>query len=214
MKITKATIEATRYACLFFHYAKALPVAQYCYNVWSDSGDWCGVIVYGGGANCHIAMPYDKWQGQVVELERVALNGKQGHNATGQAVSMSLKALKKEAPWVDLVVSYADLDQNHAGIIYQATNWIYTGLMNANLRGAFIVHGKKIHPKTVYSKGWKQSVLWLKENVDPEAEEFITKGKHKYIYPMNRKMRKRCEVLRKPYPVKEENDKKEMENCD
>lgn len=203
MKITKATYEAARYACLYFHYAKAVPVCQYIYSVFNDSGEWCGVIIYGSGATPHIASPYDKWQGQVLELERVALNGKQGHNCTSTAVALTLKALKKECPWCDLVVSYADLDQNHRGTLYQATNWIYTGITNANQRGAFIVFGEKMHPKTVYSKGWKQSLLWLRENIDPEAKEFITQGKHKYIYPMTREMRKRAQIISVPYPEKQ-----------
>lgn len=203
MRISKATYSAARYACLYFHYAKAVPVTQFCYNVWNDKNEWCGVIIYGGGATINIAKPFDKWQGQVLELERVALNGKQGHGNTSTAVAMTLKALHKEAPYVDIVVSYADLDQGHFGTLYQATNWIYTGLTNANNRGAFIVNGKKMHPKTVHSKGWKQSLLWLRENVDPEAQEFITKGKHKYVYPMTKKIRKRLFLLSVPYPKKD-----------
>lgn len=115
---------------------------------------------------------------------------------------MTLKALPRYYPAVDIIVSYADLDQNHAGILYQATNWIYAGLVNDGQRGAFIIHGKKMHPKSVHSKGWKQSLLWLRENVDENAAEFITKGKHKYIYPIDKRMRKRLESLSVPYPKK------------
>ena len=200
MRVSKASYEAAKFACLNFHYAKAVPVVQFVYNIWNDSNEWCGVIIFGGGATRHIATPYDKWQGQVVELERVALNGKQGHGKTSQAVGMCLKELHREAPWIDLVVSYADIDQGHKGVLYQSTNWVYTGIKNADSRGAFIIFGKKTHPKTVYSKGWKQSVLWLRENVDKNAEEFITKGKHKYLYPMTKEMRKRIEILSVEYP--------------
>ena len=185
---------------MHFHYAKAVPVVQYAYNIWNDADEWCGVIIFGSGATVNIASPYDKWQGQVLELERVALNGKQGHGKTSQAVGLCLKALHREAPFVDIVVSYADLDQDHSGVLYQSTNWIYTGLKNENTRGAFIIHGKKVHPKSCHSKGWKQSLLWLRENIDENAEEFITKGKHKYIYPMTKQMRKRLSVLSEPYP--------------
>lgn len=212
MKISKATPIAVRYACLHFHYAKAVPVCQYGYNIWNDEEEWCGVIVYGGGATPHIASPYDKWQGQVLELERVALNGKQGHGRTSEAVAMTLKALHREAPWVDLVVSYADLDQGHRGVLYQATNWIYSGLFNANQRGAFVINGKKVHPKTVHSKGWKQSILWLRENVDASASEFITQGKHKYLYPMTKQMRKRLQILSVPYPVNDKKSKRDEKN--
>lgn len=200
MRISIATPTAYNYACKHFHYAKCTPVVKVAFNVWNDDDEWCGVIIYGSGATPHIATAYDKWQGQVLELVRVALNGKQGHGRTSEAVAATLKALKKVAPWCQLVVSYADLDQAHTGTLHQATNWIYTGIRNAGERGAFIVNGQKMHPKSCHSRGWKQSLLWLRENIDPEAEEFITKGKHKYVYPMTKQMRKRCAVLSKEYP--------------
>jgi hypothetical protein len=200
LRISIATPEAYDYACKNFHYARCTPTVGEAFNVFNDADEWCGVIIYGSGATVNIASPYDKWQGQVWELERVALNGKQGHGNTSKAVAMTLKALKKRRPWLDLVVSYADIDQNHKGTLYQATNWVYTGIKNADSRGAFIVHGKKMHPKSCHSKGWKQSLLWIRENIDPDAEEFITKGKHKYLYPMNKATRKRIEILREDYP--------------
>lgn len=200
MRISKATKTACDYACKHFHYAKCVPVVKAAYNVWNDEGEWCGVIIYGPGANANIAKPFDKYQGQVIELVRVALNGKQGHGKTSEALAATIKALKKEIPCVDIIVSYADLDQNHTGILYQSTNWIYTGISNEGKRGAFIVNGKKMHQKSVYSKGWKDSVTWLKENIDPNAEEFITKGKNRYIYPLDKKLRKRYLKIAKEYP--------------
>lgn len=77
MKITKATRKASEYACKLFHYSRTLPIVKESYNVFNDNDEWCGVIIYGPGANKHIASPYQKWQGQVLELVRVALNGKQ-----------------------------------------------------------------------------------------------------------------------------------------
>ena len=200
MRLSIATPTAYNYACKKFHYAKAIPVVKVAFNVFNDEDEWCGVIIYGSGANCNIATPYDKWQGQVLELVRVALNGRQKHGETSKAVGLSLKMLKKMYPWVDLIVSYADLDQNHIGTLYQSTNWIYEGIKNVNTVSAFIINGKKTHPKSCYSKGWKQSLLWLKENVDKNAEEFITKGKHKCLYPMTREIRERVKVLSKEYP--------------
>ena len=90
MRISKASSLAAQYACKHFHYSHSVPMTLYRYNVWNDDGEWCGVIIYGLGANVNIAATYDKWQGQVYELERVALNGKQGHGKTSQAVAMTL----------------------------------------------------------------------------------------------------------------------------
>ena len=46
-----ATAQAVRYACLNFHYAKAVPAAYNAYNVYNDRSEWCGVIIFGGGRN-------------------------------------------------------------------------------------------------------------------------------------------------------------------
>lgn len=159
IELRKATPKAIRYACLNFHYAKSVPSVQYGYNVYQD-GEWCGVILFGGGATPNIAKPFNMIQGEVVELVRVALNGKQ--NTTSECVATALRVLHKDAPQIKIVVSFADADQQHFGTINQATNWIYLGAFLENERGAFIINGKKMHPKTVYSKGWKQSVEWLR----------------------------------------------------
>lgn len=203
MKITKANKKATDYACKHFHYSKTTPTVQYAYNIYNDNGDWCGVIIFGGGATPNIGKPFGLNQGEVLELVRVAMNGKQGHNATSQAVGMALRQLHKDDPICKLVVSYADCDQNHYGTIYQATNWIYLGKTNEGLRSAFIINGKKIHPRSVGAKGGVQSIEWIKANWDKNAKEFITEGKHKYIYPFDKKLKKEWINKAQPYPKKQ-----------
>ena len=212
MRLTKATHKAVEYACKHFHYAKAVPVNTIGYNVYNNSGEWCGVVVFGTGANNNIGTEYQQVTGGVLELVRVALNGKQ--ECTSQAVAMSLKQLKKDCPLCRLVVSYADIDQSHLGTIYQATNWIYTGTNNEGAFSAFIIHGKKTHKKSVYSKmvvidGKKvhcpQTIDAVRKYLDPNAEIFRTKGKRKYLFPLDKAMKKQIEPLRKPYPKTDEN---------
>lgn len=211
MKLTRATPQAIKYACLHFHYAKSVPVNTIGYNVYNDAGEWCGVVLYGSGANKHIGTQYNLPQGGALELVRVALNGKQGQ--TSQAVAMSLKQLHKDVPHCRLVVSYADCDQSHLGTIYQATNWIYTGQENTGMVSAFIIHGKKVHKKSVYSHnvvidGKKmpcpQTLEMVRRFLDPNAEAFHTAGKRKYLMPMDKAMRKQILPLSKPYPKNEE----------
>lgn len=200
MRVTAASPFAVRYACLNFHYAKAVPTVQYGYNIYTDGGDWCGVVCFGGGATPRIGSPYKLFQGEVLELVRVALNGKQA--ATSQCVAAALRELHHDSPVTRLVVSYADIDQGHTGTIYQATNWIYEGVKNKGTRGYYVIHGQKMHPKTVYSKGWRQSTPWLQEHVDPEAKEVKTAGKHKYLYCFDKKLRKELMAFAEPYPKK------------
>lgn len=196
--LKKATAEAVRYACLKYHYSRCVPSSSYSYNVYNEQGEWCGVILFGNGATPHIATPFGLAQGEVLELVRVALNGKQP--CTSECVGAALRRLHADAPQVKIVVSYADADQNHLGIIYQATNWIYLGLNGAGDRSAFIINGKKVHPRTIGSSGGVQSLQWIREHLDKNATEFRTKGKNKYIYVFNKRLRKKWQAKAKPYP--------------
>ena len=198
MKLTNASAKAIRYACKNFHYSQSVPSVQYGYNIYNDNDEWCGVVCFGSGANNHIGTAYDLCQGEILELVRVALNGKQ--NKTSQCVAAALKELHRQNPLVKMVVSYADLDQNHKGIIYQATNWLYEGITMKNSRCAFIIFGERTHPRTVTARGWKNSLQWLKENVDADVEAVTGKGKHKYIYCFDKKLLNKYRKLKKPYP--------------
>lgn len=198
--LKKATSQAVKYACMNFHYAKAIPAAYNAYNVYNERSEWCGVIIFGGGATPNIVKPFGMKTGEVMELVRVALNGKQ--SCTSECVSAALRQLHKDEPQVKLIVSFADIDQGHYGTIYQATNWIYLGDMNVGERGSFLIHGKKMHPKTVHSHGWVQSVEWLRKHVDPNAKEIKTLGKRKYIYVFDKKIRKEWQKQAVPYPKK------------
>ena len=200
MRLTIANAKAIKYACLNFHYAKSVPSVQYGFNVYNDADEWCGVICYGGGATPNIGKPFGLAQGEILELVRVALNGKQ--KTTSECVSASLKELHRINPLIQMIISYADIDQEHAGTIYQATNWLYLGRMNENTRSAFIINGKKMHPRTIGSMGGTQSLQWVRENLDKNAKEFISKGKHRYIYCFNKRLRKRWLKETLPYPKK------------
>lgn len=197
--LKRATASAVKYACINFHYAKSVPAVQYAFNVYEDN-EWCGCILYSSGANNHIACPFDLGQGEVIELVRVALNGKQKH--TSECVAASLKELHKVAPQIKIVVSYADTDQGHMGIIYQATNWIYIGM--GEPVHCFIIRGKKTHFKSIYSKYGFVNLEWIRKNVDPNAQDFKPKGKHKYIFVFDKKLRKEWTKKALPYPKKDE----------
>lgn len=200
--LKRATADAVRYACMNFHYAKAIPPALYAYNVYNETQEWCGVIIYGNGGNSNIATPFGMKSGEVLELVRVALNGKQ--LCTSECVGASIRKVHKDAPHIKLLVSYADMDQSHMGTIYQATNWIYLGETNVGAKNsAFIVNGKRLHPATLKVRGWKQNEEWLKQNIDPNAKALVTKGKRKYIWVFDKKLRKEWQKKALPYPKKQ-----------
>ena len=157
-----------------------------------------GVIVFSRGATPHIGTPYKLEQTKVCELTRVALRD---HKCfVSEILSKAIKLLKDLCPSMRLIISFADSDQNHHGGIYQATNWMYTG--TTKCERYFIIHGKRTHRKSIHAKyGYgAQQLTWIQENIDPKAALLITGVKHKYLMPLDKKMRKQILPLALPYP--------------
>ena len=190
MRIARANTKAINYACKNFHYSKSVPAVQYGYNVYNDNDEWCGVILYGGGANNNMPKSFGKNAGEVLELVRVALNGKQ--EPTSKAVAMSLKQLHKENPLCEIVVSYADHRQKHLGTIYQATNWIYVG-KTITSDTQYFYKGKWTHERTINAQKNKEQ---LKATL-PKREN---SNKFKYVFCFNKRERKEYLKIALPYP--------------
>lgn len=190
MRIARANTKAINYACKNFHYSKSVPAVQYGYNIYNDNDEWCGVILYGGGANNNMPKSFGKNAGEVLELVRVALNGKQ--ETTSKAVAMSLKQLHKDNPLCQIVVSYADHRQKHLGTIYQATNWIYVG-KTITSDTQYFYKGKWTHERTINAQKNKEQ---LKATL-PKREN---SNKFKYVFCFNKKERKEYLKIALPYP--------------
>lgn len=197
MRLEKASIKAINFALMNFHYAKKISprASDNAYSVFNNNKEWCGVICFGLGASPNIHSPFKLQSGQVCELIRVALNGKQ--ESTSKVIALGLKLLKKNNPLIKLVVSYADKGQNHLGVIYQATNWYFIqDIISSDTQ--YFVKGE-----------WRHS-----KSIKPEIKKIVPKrkasGKFKYIYPLTKDIIPLCKQLSKPYPKKETSDKSVM----
>lgn len=194
MRLTKANTKAIKKACTEFHYAKSVPTIQYAYNVYNSNDEWCGVIVFGGGANNNLAKSFNVSNGEVLELERVALNGKQ--ECTSQAVAIALRLLHKENPIVKMVVSYADHRQNHLGTIYKATNWLYLGkTITSDFQ--YFYNGKWTHERTINSKKNRDE---LKRTLPKRKNS----NKFKYLYVFDKKTRNEYKNISLKYTTKDD----------
>lgn len=198
LKVTWATHEAAKFACENFHYSRSLPAGKSVkVGAWED-GQFIGVVIFSRGANSRLGSPYGLTQKECCELTRVALT--KHKSFVSEILAKAIKFLKEQSPNIQLIVSYADVEQNHYGGIYQATNWFYEGKTDGE--HYFIINGKKTHPKSIHSKygTGSQRIDWLRHNLDPNAEMYYTVGKHKYLMPLNKKMRRKIKHLHKPYP--------------
>ena len=189
--------KAAEYAVMHWHYSRAMPSGRLItFGVWED-GRFIGAVIYGRGATPALMSPYGLTQAQGCELVRVALTT---HTApVSQIVANTLGALRASNPGLRIVVSFADPAEGHHGGIYQAGNWFYTGTMVH--KDYFVVRGKTMHPRSVGSSGWVQSLAWLREHVDPDATTATKPGKHRYVMPLDRAMRRRVRALAQPYPA-------------
>lgn len=187
MRLEKASHKAIKYACLNFHYAKSIPVNTFGYSVFNKENEWCGVALFGTGASPQIGKQYNLKQGQVIEFVRMALNGKQ--LKTSEVLAKAIRLVKKDLPLVKLIVSYADQEQGHSGIIYQATNWYYLG----EVKSPPIIEGK-------HNKSMGGSIGAARKILGREPIVYFPKPKHKYVYSLDKNLISLCKSLSKPYP--------------
>jgi hypothetical protein len=193
-----ATHEATAYACRNWHYSKSIPTPPLVkIGVWEDN-QFIGVVLFGRGASPQILKPYGLQPTEGCELVRIAL---QKHNApVSRIVALATRMLKKINPGLRLIVSYADPEQGHTGIIYQASNWIYSG-ETASTFEYIAPDKKKWHSRMVSKDGWK-TVYGKRRRVwrTDQCERVKLKGKHRYLMPLDKKMRKALQQIALPYP--------------
>ena len=187
LKLAFCSAQAARYACENWHYSKCMPAGKLIkVGVW-ENNYFVGVVIFGRGANNNLLSPYKLSQIQGCELVRVALSSIHV-SAVSKIVSIAIRFLRNLCPNLRIIVSFADPDQGHLGIVYQAMNWTYTG--KTKPQREVIVNGKIMHKRTANSlfgsiRGLEKSkLMW----------------KHKYIYPLDKEMRKQIQPLSKPYP--------------
>lgn len=183
---------------MHWHYSRAMPAGKLVkVGLWED-GTYRGVVLFGRGAAPNLVNAYGLDQTQGCELVRVALDD--AHTTpTTQVVAGALRVLKDTNPGLRLVVSFADEGQGHLGTIYQAGNWLYLGAVEHQ---HYRVRGEMVHPKTLHARygAGGQSIPWLREHVDPNAERVPMPAKHRYVMPLDRAMRRQLLPLVQPAP--------------
>jgi hypothetical protein len=187
------------------HYAKRMPVIEYSFGLF-DIGVLVGIVTYGTQATSPIKKVFNPYK--LIELNRLVVNDDLHKNALSYFVSSTLKLLPKPI----VVVSYADTSVGHHGYIYQATNFIYTGL-SAKRTDWKIAGMEHLHGTTIVdmSKGKENRSEYMKTKF---GDAFYLKDrarKHRYFYFLGtngdiKKMKKILPYKIEPYP-KGDNDK-------
>ena len=86
----------------------------------------------------------------------------------------------------EIIVSYAEIEQGHLGIVYQATNWIYTGL--SAKRTNWVIEGIDKHCQTIADKYTSKE---LTEKYGDKFKKVPRPRKHRYVYFIGNKKQKK-----------------------
>ena len=129
LSVRRIGYEDTKVFILNIHYARRMPCIQYAFGLFD--GDYpypVGVVTYGQPASPPLCkgIAGEENRKHVLELNRLVFYPEyNGGNYASFLVGNSLKML----PRGTFVVSYADWGGwHHVGYVYQATNWLYTGM--------------------------------------------------------------------------------------
>lgn len=185
LEVNFCTHKAAKYAVENYHYSKILPRGKLVkFGVWEDK-KFIGVVIFSRGASPFLGKFFELDLTEICELTRVALTS---HDAkVTQILSISLKKLKELNPNLKAVVSFADPRQGHLGKIYQAGNWIFTG-ESAQITEYFI-GGRWRHTRNSYHHPARKT-----------APTRLQKGKLRYIYPLEKNLRRKVLKFALPYP--------------
>ena len=161
------------------HYAKRWPSISYAFGLFDDK-KLIGVVTYGTppSATLRIGLAGPELSSQVLELNRLCLL----HNRKNEAsflVSKSLKMLPKNR----IVISFADTEQGHKGVVYQASNFTYHGLSakrtDWKIKGMEHLHGQTIADEF---RGVKNRAAAMREKYGDDFYLSPRPRKHRYIY--------------------------------
>lgn len=123
LEIKQISYNETKDLILNVHYAKRMPSISFAYGLFKDN-EMIGIVTYGSPASPFLCKGIcgEKHKHNVIELNRLVLVNNEKNEAS-YLIANSLKMLPKPK----IVVSYADTAHDHSGVVYQATNFLFTG---------------------------------------------------------------------------------------
>lgn len=157
------------------------------------NGEIKGVVCYGtpSSAPLRSGIAGPEQSRNVCELTRLWVCDSVPRNGESFLIGRSLPFCGKE-----IVVSFADTSQGHVGYVYQATNWIYTGL--SAKRTNWTVEGVDKHCQTIADK---YTSAELKEKYGDKFTLVDRPRKHRYVFFNCSSRRKKYLMSLLRYPI-------------
>ena len=174
------------------HYLKRMPPISYCYGLYDKTLNLIGIASYGRPAAHGVVKGAfgGKFMENFLELNRLIINDNLPKNILSFFLSNTLNLLPKP----QAIVSYADTSQGHHGYIYQATNWIYTGL-SAKRKDYKIKGNENLHSATLMDREGRQvgkgKICLMRKKYGDNLYTEDRPRKHRYFYFLGNKKQKK-----------------------
>ena len=187
-----------------YHYAHRVPSIVIAIGMYVDDV-LAGCITYGVPPNRNmLACCGEQFIPRALELNRLFIHDWAGRNSESWLIGQSFKLLRNERPSYVLLISYADLQHKHMGTVYQATNWIYSGVGDPGGGGMVDIDGKQHHKKHLYNLFGTADLKHIRA-LGHKVERTNRAKKNRYIYFLgSKKQRKELRAALKwpvlPYP--------------
>ena len=120
---------------------------------------------------------------KVLELRRLCLIDDTPKNAESYFVSRTIKWLKRNTDW-EYIISYADAEQGHTGVIYRASNFNYLGKTGSGR--TLEVDGERFHIRTLsmMDRPYGREINRRYKEKDPGIKIIETLPKYIYTYQL------------------------------
>lgn len=180
------------------HYLHRVAPCSFAFGLFcKQSKSLIGVITYGtpSSSPLRVGLCGLDEKNNVIELTRLWVKDGTPKNTESFLIGNTIKKVNKE-----IIVSYAEIQQGHYGIVYQATNWIYTGL--SAKRTNWTLEGVDKHSQTIADKYTASEV---RKKFGDKFSLTDRPRKHRYVF-FNAKGRRKKELISKlkyeikPYP--------------
>jgi hypothetical protein len=153
-----------------------------------------GVVVYGVSPSSTLLRGIcgDDEAKNVYELTRLWVDDSVPKNGESWLIANTMGKTDRE-----IIVSFADSSQNHVGVVYQAANFIYTGL-SAKFRDPK-VQGLEHQHHATYANG-----LTNKQVIEKFGDRVYwvdRPRKHRYVYFATSKSRRKVLMRKLRYPI-------------
>lgn len=176
LQVKKAPTKEAKEFVIKYHYSHGIHNGPMTYGLYLED-ELVGVCAFATPSSEAVCSSVfgEEQKRSVTELHRLVLLEEMPKNTESWFIVRALKELKKDRPYYNAVLSFADATQGHVGTIYQATNARYCGTSG---KATFYIDlsGRLRHPRQngvnitkeeAKNRGWK-----------PVKRE----GKHRYLY--------------------------------